>query len=83
MHDGTSQRELLLDYLDRSFDERKENFQNLFSVVDQSIQSGNTEQLGLALAAITELAKSSPFKDLANLNTVQANLQDPNHEWKF
>jgi hypothetical protein len=77
------QSELLLEYLDRSFDERKENFRNLFSVVDQSIQSGNNEQLGLALAAITELAKSSPFKDLANLNTVQAALQDPNHEWRF
>lgn len=78
-----AQRDLLMEYLDRSFDERAKNFSQLFDVVDRAIASGNNEQLGLALHSITELAKSSPFKELANLSSVQTALADPNHEWKF
>ncbi|WP_414753005.1 hypothetical protein [Anabaena sp. CCY 9910] len=78
-----AQRELLMAYLDRSFDERAENFRSLFAVVDSAIASGNNEQLALALNSITDIAKSSPFKDLANLASVRAALNDPNHEWTF
>ncbi|MBE8969199.1 hypothetical protein IQ277_24140 [Nostocales cyanobacterium LEGE 12452] len=78
-----AQRELLMAYLDRSFDERAENFRALFAVVDNAIASGNNEQLAITLNSITEIAKSSPFKDLANLASVRAALDDPNHEWTF
>ncbi|MBN3871740.1 hypothetical protein [Nostoc sp. JL33] len=78
-----AQRELLMAYLDRSFDERAENFRALFSVVDNAIASGNNDQLALTLNSITEIAKSSPFKDLANLASVRAALDDPDHEWTF
>ncbi len=78
-----AQRDLLMAYLDKSFDERAENFRSLFAVVDSAITSGNNEQLALALNSITEIAKSSPFKDLANLTSVRAALNDPNHEWTF
>ncbi|MBW4602487.1 MAG: hypothetical protein KME29_23705 [Calothrix sp. FI2-JRJ7] len=70
-------------YLDRSFDERAKNFHALFTIVDSAIASGNNEQLAFTLNSITELAKSSPFKDLANLNNVRAALDDPDHEWEF
>jgi hypothetical protein len=78
-----AQRDLLIGYLDRSFDERAKNFHALFTIVDSAIASGNNEQLALSLNSITELAKSSPFKDLANLNNVRATLDDPDHEWEF
>jgi septal ring factor EnvC (AmiA/AmiB activator) len=78
-----AQRDLLIGYLERSFDERAINFRALFTVVDSAISSGNNEQLALTLNSITELAKSSPFKELANLNQVRAALDDPNHEWEF
>jgi ribonucleotide reductase alpha subunit len=78
-----AQRDLLMAYLNRSFDERAENFRTLFGVVDQAMAAGNNEQLALALHSITELAKSSPFKELANLASVRAALNDPNHEWEF
>jgi hypothetical protein len=48
-----------------------------------AIASGNNEQLALALNSITEIAKSSLFKDLANIASVRAALNDPNHEWTF
>jgi ribonucleotide reductase alpha subunit len=78
-----AQRDLLMAYLDRSFDERAENFRSLFCVVDRAIATGNNDQLALALHSITEIAKSSPFKELANLASVRAALDDPNHEWSF
>jgi ribonucleotide reductase alpha subunit len=76
-------RDLLMKYLDRSFDERADNFRDLFNVVDRAIAADNNEQLALALHSITEIAKSSPFKELANLASVRAALDDPNHEWTF
>jgi hypothetical protein len=79
----TAQRDLLIGYLERSFDERATNFRALFTVVDSAIFSGNNEQLALTLNSITELAKSSPFKELANLNQVSAALDDPDYEWEF
>lgn len=78
-----SQRDFLMAYLDRSFDERAENFRALFAVVDQAIASGSSDQLALALHSITEIAKTSPLKELSNLASVRAALDDPNHEWKF
>jgi len=78
-----AQRDLLMAYLSRSFDERAENFRALFGVVDQAIAADNNDQLALALHSITELAKSSPFKELANLASVRAALDDPDHEWEF
>ncbi|MEW6491473.1 MAG: hypothetical protein AB1589_02820 [Cyanobacteriota bacterium] len=78
-----AQRDLLMAYLNRSFDERAENFRCLFSVVDRAIAANNNDQLALALHSITELAKSSPFKELANLASVRAALDDPDHEWEF
>lgn len=50
---------------------------------EKFLQHNHNEQLALALRSITEIAKSSPFKDLANLASVRAALDDPNHEWKF
>ena len=78
-----AQRDLLMAYLDRSVDERAENFRSLFEVVDQAIANGNNEQLGKALDSIVEIAKSSPFKDLVNLSSVRAALNDPDHVWEF
>ncbi len=78
-----AQRDLLMAYLNNSFDERAENFRCLFSVVDRAIAVNNNNQLALALDSITELAKSNPFKELANLASVRAALDDPDHEWEF
>jgi hypothetical protein len=78
-----AQQYLLMAYLDRSFDERAKNFRALFSVVDKAMSSGNNDQLAIALNSITEIAKSNPFKELANLASVRAALDDPDHEWTF
>jgi hypothetical protein len=78
-----AQRDLLMEFLDRSFDERAENFRQMFDVVDRAIATGNNQQLALTLDAIVFLANSSPFKELASLSSVRAALDDPDHEWTF
>ncbi|MDM3852915.1 MAG: hypothetical protein PT119_23770 [Aphanizomenon gracile PMC627.10] len=74
-------RDILIKYLEKSFDERAKNFSFLFEKVDQAIENGDNNQLTLALNSITEIAKSSPFKDFADLKLVTAALDDPDHEW--
>lgn len=78
-----AQGDVLIKYLQRSFDERSENFRILFCKVDQAIADGDNNQLTLVLHSITEVAKSSPFKDMADLSSVRAALDDPDHEWTF
>lgn len=78
-----AQRDLLMEYLDRSFDQRAENFRQMFDLVDGAIATGNNQQLALTLDAIVVLANSSPFKEWASLSSVRAALDDPDHEWTF
>lgn len=75
--------DFLINYLKHSFDERAENFQSLFQLVDRAMSAGDNQELGLALKAIVDLAKSNPFKNLADLSNVNAALNDPNHVWEF
>jgi hypothetical protein len=78
-----AQKKLLIKYLDETFDERKENFKKLFDVIDDALAKENIQQLAMGLSSVTELAKSSPFKDLADIEQVGKALEDKNHEWDF
>jgi hypothetical protein len=78
-----SHKELLLSYLEKSFDERKDNFAKLFSVVDGAIENNNMQQLALGLDSINKLADSSPFKALASIEDTRLALEDKNQEWDF
>ena len=78
-----SQKEIILAYLEKSFDERKESFAKLFSIVDSAIVNNNMQQLALGLDSINKLADSSPFKALASIESTRLALEDKNHEWDF
>lgn len=78
-----SQKEIILSYLEKSFDERKENFSKFFAVVDHAIANNNMEQLAMGMNAINNLAASSPFKDLASIESTQKALTNSNHMWDF
>lgn len=77
------QKTVLIDYLDKSFDERKENFRRLFTVVDDALEKDNIQQLAMGLDGILRLAETSPFKDLESLESTTSALNDPNHQWDF
>lgn len=76
-------KQVLLTCLDRSFDERAENFRRFFALADEALESGNNAALQSVLVALTELAKSSPFKDIADLASAQAGLEDTEHIWEI
>ncbi len=63
--DIAAKRELFLEYLRLSFQEREENFRHLFEIADKAMKTRDTEALAVSLNSINELAKSTPFKDLA------------------
>jgi hypothetical protein len=71
-----AKRDILLKYLDRSFDERRENFQRLFVSLDKALESSRTDQIAPILQGIVLLAQESPFKQLSSLSTVQHFMDD-------
>lgn len=73
-------RDVLLTYLDRSFDERRDNFDRLFVALDDAMRHHRSAVADL-LGAITTLALKSPFADLADAPSVVARLHDKDTEW--
>ena len=78
-----AQKDIMLDYMEKSFDERKENFKEFFKVVDDALEKDNMQQLAIGLESIITLAQSSPFKDLRTIEETTAALNNPDHEWDF
>lgn len=78
-----AQKEIIMIYLENSFDERKENFSKLFQVIDHAIANNNMQQLAMGLDSINQLAASSPFKALATLESTKEAINDKNHIWDF
>lgn len=63
-----TQRDFFMEYLNKTFDERKANFAKFFEVVDDALDKNNIEQLSLGLNSISDLAKETPFKILSDVN---------------
>jgi len=61
-------KELFMTYMEKSFDERKENFAEYFKVVDFALENNNMQALQAGLQSINQLAAQSPFKGLADMN---------------
>jgi len=62
-----SQKQVLQEYFEYTFAERKNNFQKLFSVLDKGIESDNSELIIKSLDSIVEIAKDSPLKGMRQL----------------
>ncbi|PYE51995.1 hypothetical protein [Deinococcus yavapaiensis] len=69
-----STRAVMSTYLERSFDERRSNFEHLFAALDKAQDASDLQGLQVVLAGILELVKTNPFKDLAEF---QEQLKNP------
>jgi len=78
-----AQRDVLLKALDLTFDERRENFRRLFDGLDAAMEADDAGQASAFLESITELAKESPFKDLANVEIIAADLKRSDKTWEI
>ena len=67
-------------YLNRTFDERRDNFSRLFDVLDRAQNNNDTTGMQMALSSILELVKTSPFKDF---DSFKKSFDDPEHVWEF
>lgn len=76
-----AQRSVLLKALELTFDERRENFRRLFDGLDHAMEAGDATQAASFLESITDLAKESPFKELANLEIIVTELKRPDQVW--
>ena len=64
------QRDFFMQYLEKTYDERKENFAKLFMVIDDAIKKDNIQQLTIGLGSLNKLAAESPFKVIADINAL-------------
>ncbi|HZK04940.1 MAG TPA: hypothetical protein VFC82_03730 [Actinomycetaceae bacterium] len=78
-----AQRAILLEGLRRTFDERRETFDALFSALDKALIAKDIELASRVLDKVTDLAKSSPFKELASVEWVTSAWTNPERTWKF
>ena len=81
IEDIRTKRDLFMDYLDRSFDERETNFRALFAALDSALGDSTTDVAAI-LNAITVLAAKSPFNDLHDIDLIKQRLADPDEEWE-
>lgn len=72
--------ELVKVYLEKTYDERLAIFTKQFEAIDAAIDSGNVEMLAVTLNSMNALASSSPFKNLADISSVQQGLIEQS-EW--
>lgn len=72
--------ELVKVYLEKTYDERSAIFAKQFEAIDAAISDGNVEMLAVTLNSMNALAASSPFKNLADINSVKKGLIE-NTEW--
>ena len=76
-----AKKQLLMIYLERTFDERKEIFKQKFRVLDDALRNRDNSKLSIVLESINRLAASSPFKDLVSIEKTSDALQDKNTVW--
>lgn len=74
-------KECVQAYLEQTFDERSAIFAKQFEAVDSALTSGDNEMLAESLNSINALAASSPFKNLADIRSVQQSLISSDTEW--
>jgi hypothetical protein len=71
-----AQRDFFMDYLQKTFDERADNFCKIFEVIDSALLNDNIQQLALGLDSLNKLAAESPFKVLADINILGTALEN-------
>lgn len=76
-----AQRDVLIKGLNLTFDERRETFRRLFDSLDDAMKKEDAQLASSVLEKIADLAKSSPFKDLGNVQFVVDELKKGERTW--
>jgi hypothetical protein len=71
----------LTEYFDLVFAERADNFQEMWSRLDEAAEKGDDDTVRNMLGGIVQLAQASPLSGLADLPALRAAFDDPNTGW--
>lgn len=74
---------VLADYFERVFDERSDNFDEMWSRLDTAAEEGDDDTVRTMLGGIVQLAQTSPLSGLADLPALRAAFDDPNTVWEL
>ena len=74
---------ILKDYFGQVFAERRGTFDELFSRLDQALDQGNGEAIGIVLRGVVDIARTSPLADLGDLSQIRAALDDPDYVFEL
>ncbi len=72
-----AQKEILLDYFNKRFSERKDSLDKFFDVLDNAIKEKDDKQLDVALSGILGILKDNPLGDF---QTFKENMLMPNYK---
>lgn len=72
-----AQKEILLDYFNKRFSERKDSLNKFFTVLDNAIKEKDDKQLDVALAGILGILKDNPLGDF---QTFKENMLMPDYK---
>lgn len=73
--------EVLRDYFDKVFTERRQVHQELFARLDQALESGNNAALQSVTQGIVDVARASPLANIGDLGQLRTALDDPDQVW--
>jgi hypothetical protein len=62
-----AQKEVLKDYFEKTFAERRINFDKMFDSLDKGIENNNTQAIQASMSMIVALSQESPLKDVQSL----------------
>lgn len=74
---------VLTDYFNHVFAERADNFQQMWSRLDEAAEKGDDDTVRNMLGGIVQLAQASPLSGLADLPALRAAFDDPNTVWEL
>jgi hypothetical protein len=74
---------VLKDYFAQVFAERRSNFEDLFSRLDNALEAQDGETVNLMVRGVVDIAKSSPIAHLGDLSKIRAALDDPDQVWEL
>ena len=76
-------REIMLNVMDQTFEERKMQFDGYFELLDKAMDKNDVNMVAGILHNMVELTKESPLRNLIDLASTQKALKDPNTVWEF
>ena len=75
--------EVLREYFDRAFEERRETHKRLFEGLDRALDSGDVTAMQTVVGGIVEVARTSPLASIGDLGELRRAMDDPNTVFEF